>query len=100
MDTSLTWFNALVDWNERIQSYPPNPRPVVVIQGNGDSIVDWEYNLEFLVTKFPNAQVYIIDEGEHQLLNEGQALRSKVLGIIDESLAVPLKPPSDTANKY
>ncbi len=90
--TSLTWFNALVDWNERIQSYPPNPRPLIIIQGNGDTIVDWEYNLEFLVTKFPNAQTVIIDDGQHQLLNEGPALRAKVLGVIDETLAAPLYP--------
>ncbi len=97
--TSLAWFNALVDWNERIQHYPPNPRPLVIIQGNSDSIVDWEYNLEFLVSKFPNAQVYIIDDGQHQLLNEGPDLRPKVLGIIDETLAVPLEPLSNTASK-
>ncbi len=90
--TSLTWFNALVDWNERIQSYPPNPRHLVIIQGNGDTIVDWEYNLEFLVTKFPNAQVELIDNGNHQLLNEGPTLRAKVYEVIDEALAAPWNP--------
>ena len=85
--TSLSWFNALVDWNERIQNYSPNPRPLIIIQGNEDSIVDWEYNLEFLVTKFPNAKVVIIDDGEHQLLNEGPDLRAKVFEIIDSTLA-------------
>ena len=89
--TSLTWFNALVDWNERIQGYPPNPRHLVIIQGNGDTIVDWEYNLEFLVTKFPNAQVELIDNGNHQLLNEGPELRAKVYEVIDEALAAPQK---------
>jgi len=90
--TSLTWFNALVDWNERIQDYPPNPRHLVIIQGNGDTIVDWEYNLEFLVTKFPNAQVELIDNGNHQLLNEGPTLRAKVYEVIDEALAAPWNP--------
>ena len=90
--TSLSWFNALVDWNERIQSYPPNPRPLVIIQGNGDTIVDWEYNLEFLVTKFPNAQTVIIDGGQHQLLNEGPVLRAKVLQTVDEALTAPSSP--------
>lgn len=97
--TSLAWFNALVDWNERIQNYPPNQRPLVIIQGKRDSIVDWEYNLQFLVTKFPNARVVIIDDGEHQLLNEGPDLRAKVLGIIDETLAVPFKPRPQAAKQ-
>ena len=91
-ETSLAWFNALMDWNERIQNYPPNPRPIVIIQGNADTIVDWEYNLEFLLTKFPNARVEMIDEGRHQLLNEGPELKTKVRQILDDVLAVQANP--------
>ena len=91
-ETSLAWFNALVAWNERIQNYPPNPRPILIIQGNADTIVDWEYNLEFLLSKFPNARVQMIDDGRHQLLNEGPELKVKVRQILDEVLAVQLKP--------
>lgn len=87
--TSLAWFNALVEWNARIMRYPPSSRPVVIVQGNADSVVDWEYNLKFLVTKFPNARVEIIDVGRHQLLNEAAALRAKVLRIVDDVLTSP-----------
>lgn len=83
----LKWFNALVAWNERVATYSPSPKPIVIIQGNDDSVVDWEYNVEFLVTKFPNARVEIIDVGRHHLLNEGPSLRTQVLRIIDEVLA-------------
>lgn len=85
-ETSLAWFNALVAWNERIQNYPPNPRPILIIQGNADTIVDWEYNLEFLLSKFPNARVQMIDDGRHQLLNEGPELKAKVRQILDDVL--------------
>ena len=89
--TSIAWFNALVDWNERIKSYPPNPRSLVIIQGDADSIVDWEYNVDFLTTKFPNARVEIIETGRHQLLNEAPKLRSQVVRIIDDVLSVEPK---------
>ncbi len=85
--TSLAWFKALVEWNERIERYPPRDRPVLIIQGNADSVVDWEYNLDFLKTKFPNARVEIVDLGRHQLLNEGPALRARVLSLVDQALA-------------
>ena len=89
---SIAWFNALVEWNERIKSLPPNPRPIAIIQGNADSVVDWEYNLKFLVGKFPDARVDIIDVGRHQLLNEGPALRAEVLRIVDDVLAGRWRP--------
>jgi alpha-beta hydrolase superfamily lysophospholipase len=84
--TSLAWFDALVAWNGRIEEYPPSSRPVVIIQGDADSVVDWEYNLGFLERKFPNARVERIDYGRHQLLNEATALRGRVLKIVDEVL--------------
>ena len=90
--TSLDWFDALVEWNERITQYPPSAKPIVIIQGNADSVVDWEYNLEFLKTKFPNARIEIIEGGRHQLLNEGPALRARVLQLVDEALAGTLSP--------
>ena len=90
--TSIAWFNALVEWNERIKRLPPNPRPIAIIQGNADSVVDWEYNLKFLVEKFPDARVDIIDVGRHQLLNEGPALRAEVLRIVDDVLAGRWRP--------
>ena len=90
--TSLAWFDALVDWNERVTQYPPSPKPVVIIQGNADSVVDWEYNLEFLETKFPDARIEIIEGGRHQLLNESSALRARVLQLVDQALAGALRP--------
>lgn len=84
--TSLAWFDTLVAWNETIDRYPPSPQPIVIIQGDADSVVDWEYNLKFLEGKFPNARVETIGSGRHQLLNEAPALRGRVLQIVDEVL--------------
>ena len=71
---SFEWMDALVEWNKRIATYPPSPRKVDIIQGDQDSIVDWDYNLAFLETKFPNARVTMIEGGKHQLLANGNRL--------------------------
>ncbi|MDH3638813.1 MAG: alpha/beta hydrolase [Gammaproteobacteria bacterium] len=84
--TSLNWFSALVDWNQRIQRYPTSERAIVIVQGDADSVVDWEYNLKFLEVKFPNGWVEIIVGGGHQLLNEAPTLRAQVLEIVDTAL--------------
>lgn len=86
--TSLEWFDALVAWNERIERYPPSPRPVAMIQGDEDTVVDWRYNLALLRTRFPQARVEMIPGGRHQLLNEAPALREKILRVVDEELSV------------
>lgn len=91
--TSLNWFNALVKWNERIKHYPSSERPIVIIQGDADSVIGWKYNLKFLDTKFPNARVEIIEGARHQLLNEAPALRTQVLEIVDTALNSQFNPP-------
>ena len=90
--TSLEWFDALVEWNRRIESYPLNPRPVAIVQGDQDSVVDWRYNLAFLRTRFPMARVEMIAGGRHQLLNEAPAMRAEVLRIVDDELNVVTPP--------
>lgn len=96
---SLLWVNALVEWNQRVALYPPSPRPVVIIQGDEDSVVDWEYNMDFLRGKFPNARVEIIEGGRHQLLGEGPDIRARVVGIVDQVLSAALPRESQRAAK-
>lgn len=84
---SLTWVQALVEWNERVSQYPSSPRPILIIQGDEDTVVDWEYNLDFLRTKFPRARVEMIPGGRHQLLGERPDIRKRVLRIVGEALS-------------
>ncbi len=85
--TSLAWVEALVNWNQRIATYPPSIRPVFIIQGEQDDVVDWDYNLIFLQEKFPNATIETIEEGKHQLLGERAEVRRQVFAFIDRALA-------------
>jgi len=84
--TSFEWMDALVAWNERIAKYPPSDKPLLIIQGDQDSIVDWDYNLEFLREKFPNAAVAMVPGGKHQLFGEQLKVRRQVYQFIDAEL--------------
>ncbi len=85
--TTIDWLQAIAAWNKRVKTYPPSPKAIVIIQGDEDSIIDWDYNLAFLKEKFPNARVEMIATGQHQLLDESPALRRHVLDLIDAALS-------------
>ena len=83
---SLEWVEALVRWNERIEALPPSDRALLIVQGDSDSVVDWEFNLPFLREKFPRARVVMVPGGRHQLLGERHELKRQVMQAIDEEL--------------
>jgi len=85
----LAWFAALRKWNKRISRRPPSDKPLTIIQGGADVIVDWQRNLGFFREKFPHAHVALIPDAGHQLANESAPIRAQVLELIRNSLASP-----------
>ena len=82
----LKWLNAVYKWDKRIKGYKPVAKHVLVIQGTGDKVVDWKYNIEFLEKKLSKMEVKWIQNAKHQLLNENESVKSEVLEIITEYL--------------
>jgi alpha-beta hydrolase superfamily lysophospholipase len=82
----LSWLEALIIWNESIKERTPSPIPVLILQGNKDTTVDWRYNVGFLQEKFPNIDVELIRNGKHHLLNEEELIRDKVFSLIQRYL--------------
>ena len=82
----LKWLDAIYKWDRRIKGYNPVSKPVLVIQGTGDKVVDWKYNLEFLDKKLSKLEVKWIQNAKHQLLNENDSVKSEVLQVIAEYL--------------
>ena len=82
----LKWVRALHKWNAKIESLPICDRPINVIQGTDDKIVDWQYNLDFLKTKFRNININLIQNANHELLNEAPDLRKEVFSLITHYL--------------
>ncbi len=83
----MTWLTALFAWEARIRDAAPAATPALLIQGDRDAVVDWKYNVPFLKKKLPNLTVKWIKGGRHQLLNEADPLRRRVLKETGDFLA-------------
>lgn len=79
---SIKFLKALYAWDRRIKTYKPLLTPVLVIQGTDDEIVDWKYNLCFLMKKMKNFSVEKITGAKHQLANERPELKSRVFELM------------------
>lgn len=82
----LKWLNAIYKWDKRIKDYKPVSKPVLVIQGTGDKVVDWKYNIEFLEKKLSKIKIKWIQSARHQLLNEKESVKTDVLKSITKYL--------------
>ncbi|MBD8847757.1 MULTISPECIES: alpha/beta hydrolase [Priestia] len=82
----LSWVEALIRWNELIKKGNSSSVPVLILQGKKDTTVDWRYNVGFLLKKFPNIEVELIENGKHHLLNEEELIRDKVFSSIHRYL--------------
>ncbi len=78
----MKWFDALVQWNKRVADCEPSTLPIKVIQGTKDTTVDWKYNMKLIKQKFPNADIVIIENGGHHLINETLPMRTEVIELI------------------
>lgn len=75
----MKWADAFYAWNERFKSYDAISTTVTAIQGTGDDVVDWRYNIPFLKQKIPNLKVFYIKKARHQLMNEAEPLLDEFL---------------------
>ncbi len=82
----IKWLEALYSWNTKIQDYNKLAVKVLIIQGKGDTVVDWEYNIPFLVKKLEPVTVKWIDHARHQLVNEEVSIRTEVFEAISAYL--------------
>jgi len=82
----LKWLNAIYNWDTRIKGYKPVLKPVLVIQGTADKVIDWKYSIDFLTKKLKRMEVKWIQNARHQLLNENEFIKTKVLKCITQYL--------------
>lgn len=83
---SLAWVIALGRWITLIENIKPSDIAPLIIQGDVDSTVDWQYNLPVLKRLMPKATIRMIEGGAHQLLNDGNVQRSQVFECLDNWL--------------
>lgn len=75
--TPISWIRALFTWNERIRKLERFfSLPLLVIQGENDKVVDWQYNLDFLKRHFRQMKIHLEPRAGHLVLNESEIIRT------------------------
>lgn len=80
------WVGALSRWVPRIEAAPSSVLAPLIIQGDADMTVDWRHNLAVLQDKFAAADVLLLPNAQHHLVNESEALREHYFGFLRERL--------------
>lgn len=80
---SIPWVLAMINWNKKVEELSPSTQEVYIIQGTLDETVEWKYNLAFLRRKFPFAQIALVSEGRHQIINDSPIIKRTVFNLIE-----------------
>jgi alpha-beta hydrolase superfamily lysophospholipase len=83
---SLKWVAAMFKWDQRIANAKTSARPVLVIQGLKDNIINWRHNIRFIQSKFENSEIELIENCRHELFNESEKIRREVFSLIKDFL--------------
>ncbi|MCQ4348857.1 alpha/beta hydrolase [Pseudomonas stutzeri] len=81
------WVGALARWIPRIEAAPASRHSPLIVQGDADMTVDWQYNLGVLQDKFQGAEQLILPGARHHLVNEEQVQRDKLFALLRERFA-------------
>ena len=79
----ISWVTAMIHWVKRFRTLNWSEKPVMVIQGNKDQVVDFKYGLKLLCEKFPNAKVMRIKDARHHLVCEDENNYARVVQAAD-----------------
>ncbi|UYG07858.1 alpha/beta hydrolase [Halomonas sp. M4R1S46] len=84
---AMEWVDAMRRWMPQLLSLPASPVPTLILQGEQDLTVDWEWNLEVLESKFPNAEIHRHPEARHHLVNEAEPIRRVLFEALEGFIA-------------
>jgi len=76
------WIGAMADWVVEIEGCQENAFAINVIQGDRDSTLDWQHNMQLLQRKFPNMRLQMIRGAGHHMVNEAPALRKEIFAAL------------------
>jgi alpha-beta hydrolase superfamily lysophospholipase len=86
----LLWLGAMEQWYQTIQySSQTCDLPLTIIQGTGDTTVDWRYNIPALSRIFTHSHSYFIQDAQHHLVNESPEYWHKVETFLTQQLKIP-----------
>jgi len=96
---SLNWVGAMFKWDQRIANAAASQRPILVIQGLKDNIINWRHNIRFIQLKFKNSEIELIENCRHELFNESEEIRAMVFSQIKDYLKKQAVKPEELKNE-
>ncbi|MDR5866410.1 alpha/beta hydrolase [Halomonas koreensis] len=84
---AIQWVDAMRRWMPQLLALPANPLPTLILQGERDLTVDWQWNLDVLARKFPNAEIHRHPEARHHLVNEAEPIRRSLFRELERFIA-------------
>ncbi|GAB3283028.1 alpha/beta hydrolase [Parahaliea aestuarii] len=79
----VNWVGALKDWLARLPLQDLGVGPALIVQGDRDTTVDWQYNLPQMSRLFPGCHIQQVPGAGHHLANESAELRQRYLRAVD-----------------
>lgn len=80
---AVRWVEAMLRWESRFEHFDASDKPVLIVQGQRDTTVDWRYNIPLIRKKFPKAKYLPLQDAYHHLVNETPELRAKIFAAMD-----------------
>ena len=82
-----SWLNALEKWQSHFDHAQKTDTPTLLIQGERDATVEWRYNIAAIEQHFMQLDMQLLDDASHHLVNESEAIRTRVFEDIRAFLA-------------
>lgn len=83
---SVRWVGALRRWLAGLEFTDLGVGPMLVLQGDADGTVAWEYNMKRIVELFPECHIEMLPGAGHHLANETEEIRAAYLGKVSRFL--------------
>jgi alpha-beta hydrolase superfamily lysophospholipase len=85
---SVQWVRALMSWVDALDHWPASPSqvPLWIFQGSADEVVDFDWNIACLSSRFAQVQVQMIEGAKHHLANETPSLTAALWPAVADAL--------------
>lgn len=86
LEIPTTWVGALNQWLAKVENAQKGHRPVILVQGGGDTTVDWQHNIPFVAHWFDLEAQLFLPMAKHHLVNETVNYRDEIFGFLSQQL--------------
>jgi len=77
-----SWVRTLFYWEKDIRDYGTNNREIIILQGQKDRGLEWEYNIEYFKNRFDNCIIKYFPNANHTLFAEPELIRNEVIDAV------------------